>query len=116
MGVLLELIEKLEAENQSPLTPLGEEALRQQCPPPRFFEVHNPWVIVATKVYVQGAVIEEWKWRKISPYDRSMVFGLFHLLGSSKTLEPQIKCAIGGWILSDLLEEIPVHIPVQKTN
>jgi len=90
----------------------NEEELIEICPAE--FKNGNAWSSYAMALFYEGANIKNWKWKltdnKAKGHQLSCLKGLLGTFG----IPHQDKLAIAGWMLSEMLNEIPEHIPVPK--
>ncbi len=87
----------------------NEKQLARHCPPQ--FCLGNAWTQFARLFNVQGADVREWTWKTAdSSIQTKQLHCLVGLL-SSKVLPETFKAATAGWMLSEMLSELPEHHP-----
>lgn len=98
-----------------PLPPGGlsnEKELIDCCPSE--FKLHNPWSTLAMRLYFEGGHFRDhWKFKeKDADICRTQLMCLEALLDDfyGGYSSPEDRAAIGGWMLSEMLEELPVFI------
>ncbi len=92
----------------------NEEELGKLCPP-EFKSEENPWTQYASILFYLGSATSHWKWRTNDPVARRHQRGCLEGLIGSCGLRQEDKEAVGGWMLSEMLEEVPKHIPTTDT-
>jgi hypothetical protein len=97
--------------------PLGglsnEDELARECPDE--FKDENPWSSYAMKLFFFGGNITNWKWKSGDPAKRSRQTRCFRgLLGTFNI--PHDKEAVAGWMLSEMLTEVPKHTALDKNS
>lgn len=91
----------------------NEQELAQACP--EKFKDNNPWSTYAMKLFYMGGNIENWKWKSNDLAERSTQRNCFEGLLGSWDVRHEDKESIAGWMLSEMLTEVPVYVP-NKTN
>ncbi len=87
----------------------NEGELVQRCPAQ--FGTENPWFQFARLFNVHGADIRQWTWKvKDRDTQTKQLHCLVGLL-SSKDLSETFRVATAGWMLSEMLVELPEHYP-----
>ena len=99
--------------------PLGgitnEQELVKKCPKEFRDDYHNnQWCEAAQLIFFKGGQIKHWKWKSKDPKEISKQMECFKGVISGWGLQHEDKTAVAGWMLSEMLEEVPVHIPVEK--
>lgn len=84
----------------------NEKELTVLCPK-EFFDSENPWSLCAAFFILHGTKMLGWKW-KTQDY-KVRVQQALHLeeIMASPTLEHDHRQAIAGWMLSEMLREVP---------
>ena len=111
----------METQTTSPLFagqpwPLGglsnERELAKTCPPK--FKNGNAWSSYASRVFFGGANIANWKWKSDDEAVRRHQKGCFHGLLGTFDLKHEDKEAVAGWMLSEMLTEVPEYVLGKK--
>ncbi len=90
----------------------NERELAKLCPPE--FKRGNPWSSYASRVFFGGANIANWKWKSDDEAVRRHQKGCFHGLLGTFDLKHEDKEAVAGWMLSEMLTEVPEYVPGKK--
>ena len=91
----------------------NERDLAKICPPQ--FQRDNPWSDYASRIFFGGVSnISNWKWRDDSKEIQSQKGACFSALLSGSRLKHEDKEAIAGWMLSEMLLEVPAYIAPKK--
>lgn len=90
----------------------NECELAKLCPPE--FKRGNPWSSYASRVFFGGADIANWKWKSTDEAERRHQGGMLHSLLGTFGLKHEEKEAVAGWMLSEMLTEVPEYIPGKK--
>lgn len=91
---------------------LGNEvSLAQKCP--EEFQRNNPWSNYAMDIFFQGGNIKNWEWKSEDDEIKAKQLACFHGLLGTFELSRQNKQAVAGWMLSEMLQSVPEHIPVE---
>jgi len=72
---------------------------------------HNKWCDAAMTIFFSGGKIGHWKWRSQDEEEKKHQLLCFRSLISGWGLPHEDKTAVAGWMLSEMLIEIPTHIP-----
>jgi len=89
----------------------NERRLVHMCPD-EFMDDDNPWAQYVMKIATEGCDVSSWKWLTDDEDAREIQFGHFcFLLGASHLSHNELK-GLAGWMLFNMLEEIPEYIPV----
>ncbi|MDD5341096.1 MAG: hypothetical protein PHC97_01510 [Patescibacteria group bacterium] len=93
--------------------PLGgltnEVALTRACPDE--FRHRNPWTEYAMKLFYCGGNISNWKFKNPDENVQVSQRACFHGFLGTWGVSHEDKEAVAGWMLSEMLSEVPVHIP-----
>ena len=93
--------------------PLGgltnEDELAKACPE-EFKRRGNPWSNYAMKLFYSGGNIKNWKWKTEDKDVKNRQFACFHGLLGTFGIRHEDKTAVAGWMLSEMLAEIPEYI------
>lgn len=93
--------------------PLGglsnEDELAKACPDE--FRSDNPWSDYAMKIFFEGGSTANWKWKSDDKAERNRQIGCFQSVLGTFSLPHEDKEAVAGWMLSEILTEVPEHIP-----
>jgi len=82
---------------------------------PEEFREQNPWSDYANKLYLCYGDISNWKWKSDDEdVRRNQDDHFFGILGTV-AMKAEHKNAIAGWMLSEMLDEIPEYLPERKT-
>ena len=101
------------AGNVQPFDGLSNEReLAKLCPPE--FKRGNPWSSYASRVFFGGANITNWKWKSDDKAMRNGQMGCFYSLLGTFGLPHEDKEAVAGWMLSEMLTEVPEYVPGKK--
>jgi len=96
------------------IEPMGglsnENELAKECPAD-FKNSHNPWTNYACHLFFEGANIGNWKWKSTDKKEKSKQLKFLHGLLSGFGLGHAEKEAVAGWMLSEMLSEVPEHVP-----
>lgn len=96
--------------------PLGgltnELELAKVCPPE--FKRDNPWSYYAGQVFFFGASVANWKWKSDDEKERLRQKACLRGLVTTFNLDFTDVLAVAGWMLSEMLSEVPKHVPAQK--
>jgi hypothetical protein len=86
----------------------NEDELAKLCPGE--FKRDNPWSDYSRKVFFLGANISNWKWKSANPNIRKHQHACWYGLLGTFGLSRENKEAVAGWMLSEMLSEVPQHI------
>lgn len=67
----------------------------------------NKWCNYASKLFFSGGSIKNWKWKTIDTADREIQLRCFYGLLGTFGIPHESKEAVAGWMLSEMLEELP---------
>jgi hypothetical protein len=84
---------------------LDEFELSEVCPSE--FTKRNPWSDYANHLFFNGGNTSGWKWKSANKEERDWQLGCFSSILRTLTLSHQEKIAVGGWMLSEMLTEVP---------
>ena len=106
-------VEELFSGEAMPLGGLSnEEELVKLCPR-EFYEPSNPWSTLGMKIFHKGAVISNWKWKSDDLEVKEDQAACLHGLLGTYNIGHHDKRAVAGWMLSEMLSEVPEHIVPQ---
>jgi hypothetical protein len=92
--------------------PLGglsnEKELAKICPDD--FQKNNPWSEYASKLFFMGGNIKYWKWKSEDAMVKGRQLACFRGLLGTFGLPHEHKQAVAGWMLSEMLQEVPEYI------
>jgi len=97
-------------EGESLFTRLSnEDELVRMCKGTEFRRdwVNNKWCELAGKVFFNGADTKDWPWKSDDVEVRANQHRCLHLTLSSFGQQHEDKMAVAGWMLSEMLTEIP---------
>jgi hypothetical protein len=101
--------EQLFAGSPEPFGGLNnEDELAKACP--EEFQGDNPWSDYAMKLFYFGGNIKNWKWKSEDKAVKNKQFACFHGLLGTFGLRNEDKEAVAGWMLSEMLTEVPEYI------
>ncbi len=89
----------------------NERELAKQCPPE--FKKTNKWSDAAMRLFFSGGNIAHWKWKSEDPEERKKQKQCFTSVLGTFDLKHEDKEAVAGWMLSEMLSEVPSHIPAE---
>lgn len=89
----------------------NEEELVGLCPE-EFKKRDNPWTRLASNLFHDGGNISHWKWKRDKEKDNELSC-LRGILGSFGVSHKD-KEAIAGWMLSEMLIELPEYKPLKS--
>jgi hypothetical protein len=99
-------MEKLFAGKSSPFGGLSNEAeLVKECPAE--FMKDNKWSSFASKIFFNGAHTENWDWKTTDKDEAIKQFICLRGLLGTFGIKHEDKEAVAGWMLSEMLNEIP---------
>ncbi|MFH1859334.1 MAG: hypothetical protein ABIJ80_03725 [Patescibacteria group bacterium] len=97
------------AGNPEPLGGLtNEDELAKACP--EEFQRDNPWSKYAMRLFYSGGKIKNWEWKVEDKETKNKQFGCFQGLLGTFGLRHEDKTAVAGWMLSEMLVEVPEYI------
>jgi hypothetical protein len=91
----------------------NEDELAKLCP--KEFEKNNPWSDYAMKLFFCGGNIANWKWKTDDTVTRRHQRDCFSGLLGTFELSHNDKTAVAGWMLSEMLAEVPAYVPNEET-
>jgi hypothetical protein len=92
----------------------NEDELAGLCP--EEFKKKNSWSDYAMTLFYRGGNIANWKWKSDDDTLRKHQRGCFSGLLGTFGLRHQDKQSVAGWMLSEMLSEVPEHIPSEETS
>lgn len=106
---------KILFEGEAMLSGLSNERELAKACPEKFKKhwMNDPWCKMAMNIFYCGGVINHWKWRTKEMAVFKKQFGCFRALLSGFGLSHEDKIAVAGWMLSEMLTEVPAHIKVE---
>jgi len=87
----------------------NEMEIAQACP--KEFKTGNPWSDYAMRLFVAGGNIANWKWKSEDEAEQQHQRACFNGLLGTFGVSTQEKGAIAGWMLSEMLTEVPEYLP-----
>jgi hypothetical protein len=90
----------------------NETELAKECPAE--FKKENKWSDAAMDLFFSGGNISGWKWKSTDDKIKSHQLLCFKGVVSGFGLRHEDKEAVAGWILSEMLVEVPEHVPAKK--
>ena len=87
----------------------NEEALARACPV-EFKSFRNGWSSLAMNIFYHGGDLSHWRFKNKD--NASKQFSCFEGLIHSFGLSHEDKQAVAGWMLSEMLEELPEYLPI----
>jgi hypothetical protein len=90
----------------------NEEELVESCP--EQFKRGNPWSHLASNLFFGGGRIKHWKWKTNDPEVKKRQMGCFNGLMGTFGIGHEDKEAVAGWMLSEMLAELPDYVPPDK--
>lgn len=81
----------------------NENELVRICPPE--FKKRNAWSEYASHIFFAGANASAWKWKNLA--ERPKQISCFNALLGGFDLSHEDKIAVAGWMLSEMLAELP---------
>lgn len=89
----------------------NEDALVRACP--EEFKRDNPWSDLASKVFFLGVDASKWKFKSTDKDEKRKQMLCFRGLLETFGIAHQDKEAVAGWMLSEMLAEVPEHVAVK---
>ena len=86
----------------------NEAELAKQCPDS--FRDRNAWSDYASQIFFNGAKIHSWKFKDPNKEVQIKQFSCFKGLLGTFAIPHEDKEAVAGWMLSEMLMEIPEYI------
>jgi hypothetical protein len=102
-----ERVGALFAGTPSPFGGLSNERELALLVPAKYKGHHNPWSQAAMLIFFSGGRIDHWKWRDSAC--RTQQLACFKALIGSFGIGHEQKEAVAGWMLSQMLQEVPEH-------
>lgn len=90
----------------------NEEELAKACPGQ--FRDDNSWSNYTMQLFFRGGTVSNWEWKSDDKAERTRQFNCFHGLLGTFGLSQADKEAVAGWMLSEMLKEVPEYIPPKK--
>lgn len=90
----------------------NETELAKECP--LEFKEENKWSSAAMSLFYLGGNIGGWKWKSDDKEVKSRQLSCFKGVISGFGLRHEDKEAVAGWMLSEMLAEVPKHVPSKK--
>ncbi len=86
----------------------NEAELQKKCPEKfRSDWTSDPWCEAASSIFYNGCFPLVWKYKVTDKKEMEKQFTCFHSLLKGFGLKHEWKIAIAGWMLSEMLEEVP---------
>jgi hypothetical protein len=92
-----------------PLGGLSNELDLVSICPDEFRYSNNRWSRYAAELFYNGGSIDDWKWKAFDIEDQSKQFSCLEGVLSGFGLHHEDKIAVAGWMLSEMIFEIPVY-------
>lgn len=89
----------------------NEEDLVKKCP--EDFKRRNTWSAYAMELFYRGGNIANWKWKSEDQNQQHHQLGCFRGLLRTYNIEHEEKEAVAGWMLSEMLMEVPQYVAPQ---
>lgn len=83
----------------------NERDLAKSCP--QKFRDRNEWSEYASRIFFSGASTKEWKCKTSNDEEKRKQMACFRALLSGFGLSHEDKEAVAGWMLSEMLTEVP---------
>lgn len=90
----------------------NEQELVKLCP--EKFKKENDWGEYAIKIFYSGGIISKWKYKNTDKKEQNKQRACFKGLLSTFGIPHEDKEAVSGWMLSEMLTEVPKYIPRDK--
>lgn len=87
----------------------NETALVDMCP--EEFHENNKWSNYARTLFLEGASTENWSWKTEDEETAIHQLNCFDSFLRYSFVKNQDKLAVAGWMLSEMLNAVPEHIP-----
>ena len=91
----------------------NEKELTKQCP--NSFKENNPWSDYAMKLFFNGGNLKNWKYKDLNKKAQTKQFSCFKGLLSTFGIPHEDKEAVAGWMLSEMLTEVPEYLSHNKS-
>lgn len=92
----------------------NEKELLLLCP--EKFKSCNIWSSYADFLFLIGGNIANWSWKSTNTQIQDYQLYYFKSLLRTHTLQYKERKAIAGWMLSEMLSEVPIFIPIEQPN
>jgi len=92
----------------------NERELAELCPDE--FKNGNAWSSYAMTLFYRGGNIGNWKWKSDDKEICSHQIGCFKGLLGTFDLRHEDREAVAGWMLSEMLTEVPEHVPAKESE
>jgi hypothetical protein len=96
----------------------NEQELALECRNSEF-RIHwttNDWCEYVTKVFFGGADTSNWKWKSNEADTKTLQKTYFNSLLGGWGLKHEDKTAVAGWMLSEMLSELPKYLSPKKES
>jgi hypothetical protein len=91
----------------------NQDELVKACPE-EFKNENSKWSLYVGKLIESGGKTENWKWQIDDNYERGRMYSFFKTLLKNTGGLPAADCrAVAGWMLSEMLTEVPEYIPCE---
>jgi len=84
----------------------NEEQLVKLCPAQ--FKQENKWSKYASELFFSGGNKKNWQWKTSDKEEQKKQFACFRGLLSTWGIKHEHKEAVAGWMLSEMLTDVPV--------
>lgn len=74
------------------------------------FKQDNQWSNYAKKLFSRGGNTDKWKWKSEDPAERRRQGLCFEASLIGPDLSSEDKAAVAGWMLSEMLTEVPEQV------
>jgi hypothetical protein len=78
------------------------------------FKLGNAWSSLAMGIFYNGCDTSNWKWKSPDPKVRKHQMDCFNGLLQSFEIDHFVKGPVAGWMLSEMLVEVPERIPLPE--
>ena len=110
-SVIMANKEGLFAGGPEPLGGLSNERELARICPDEFRKRNNPWHRYASKLFFEGGNIAHWKWKSDNEEERKRQLRCLQGVLAGFDLSHEDKEALAGWMLSEMLVEVPEYKP-----
>ncbi len=86
----------------------NEKELAEICPDE--FKKNNPWSTLAMNLFFEGGKIGHWKFKSSDRATCGRQLSCFSALLGTFDIPHEDKEAVAGWMLSEMLQELPEYI------
>jgi hypothetical protein len=86
--------------------------LHKNCPQ-EFYDPRNEWTAYARNIFAEGGDFRNWNRKQehaVEQEKKSICF-VNLLYSANSLLRPEVRIFILGWMLSEMLTEVPIHRP-----